>query len=144
MTCLSTPSQPSLSIPDGSYLHTVAVEVDEAVKYATFAFGQWLLLTSSLVGACRQLNGGHVFTMYRASIDVADSLKVKCNQEEAKDLSYSGLKIVSVDWIDCYFNASSGTVPTDWFCTVPVFIVLFQGGCCWEVGTWFHWPNLGQ
>ena len=37
------PSQPGLSVPDGSYLHTVAVEVDGAVKYATFAFGQSLL-----------------------------------------------------------------------------------------------------
>lgn len=50
-----------------------------------------------IIGACWQLNDAHVlYTM--PFTDVADSLKVKANREQAKDLSYCGSKIVGVAW----------------------------------------------
>ena len=76
---------------------------------------------------------------------MADSLKVKSIREQAKDLAYCGLKIVSVISFDAtYFNAwwwYIYTISMKWRCTV---FLLLKGGCCWEVGTHFHRSNMGQ
>ena len=44
--------QANSTIPASSYLHTVAVTVSDELKYATFAFGKCLIVSSVFIFIC--------------------------------------------------------------------------------------------